>query len=814
MRKQIQLKLLEEIRGIQQNLKPKTNRTLVNQIKTIEQTFKAEFSESRSKFYIEIFDGIILAMNQFSQETNEQSLNEMFNLSKELLTMICNELVNEKEIQRDLVFLPYKASMWDSLESIWEAAYEDKEHCNAYVIPIPYADRKPDGTVDKWHCETKLFPKYVPVLDYRKVNLEKLHPDIIFIHNPYDNYNSLTSVDSQYYTDQLIKCCNKLVYVPYFVAQEFKPGDIFKEENIAHFIVSNGVLNSDLTVVQSEDIRQVYINVLTRYTNQTDRKYWEKRIIGLGSPKFDKIISTTKGDIEIPKEWLKILEKTDGTLKKVVFYNTGVSLALKWKERLLNKMEEDFRIFKENQEEITLLWRPHPLMKATMAGMLPELQEQYETIVSRYKSEGWGIYDDSADANRAMALSDAYFGDGSSLLKLYAVTGKPIMNHNMLLNNKHTKLFKIHQAHYEEKEIYFTAFCDPNLYRINLSTNEIEFVTRILDEDEAINPTLRIVGYKNYFLFTKTLTNELIVMDRTNYKKEIYSIPSYNKVENLRNGASAAIELIVNDNLYIFGWDYKGLLKFNLNKREFKVIDEFMNDLQIRNVNESLCLRDGLLIEEKIYFPMVNTNAVLEFSTKDDSTKVHYVGDEKQQYLTGAYDGKNLWLIPRNVIIGDIVKWNISTNEVEQYKSPLSDRPNINKSTHERAVCVGNKVIVLSMFGLKTNLKIDIETNDIEVFDNLLDANFMFGFKHNCLNVEDDSINFTYELNLVKYKPLTDEIEKIELKLTEQVEENIRKYFEDKLKFMFKPFLNGKSMILNEQINFNLYHLLEYLKLQ
>ena len=37
------------------------------------------------------------------------------------------------------------------------------------------------------------------------------------------------------------------------------------------------------------------------------------------------------------------------------------------------------------------------------------------------------IYDDSSDLNRAITLSDAYYGDLSSVVHLYLKTGKPIM---------------------------------------------------------------------------------------------------------------------------------------------------------------------------------------------------------------------------------------------------------------------------------------------------------------------------------------------------------------------------------------------------
>ena len=68
--------------------------------------------------------------------------------------------------------------------------------------------------------------------------------------------------------------------------------------------------------------------------------------------------------------------------------------------------------------EVALLWRPHPLIKDTIQGMLPNLWEEYQKLVQQYKEEGWGIYDDTADLDRAIALSDAYYGDGSSVVQL------------------------------------------------------------------------------------------------------------------------------------------------------------------------------------------------------------------------------------------------------------------------------------------------------------------------------------------------------------------------------------------------------------
>ena len=98
-------------------------------------------------------------------------------------------------------------------------------------------------------------------------------------------------------------------------------------------------------------------------------------------------------------------------------------------------MKDVFRIFKENQDEVALLWRPHPLIKSTVASMRPQLWAEYEKLVNQYKEEGWGIYDDTADMDRAVVLSDGYYGDMSSVVPVYQETGKPVMIENAEIRN-------------------------------------------------------------------------------------------------------------------------------------------------------------------------------------------------------------------------------------------------------------------------------------------------------------------------------------------------------------------------------------------
>ena len=350
-------------------------------------------------------------------------------LRKSLVRME-NSVKNDIPERMEVVFLPYKASMWDSLESVWKAADEDP-NCDAYVVPIPYYDKNPDGSFREMHYEGGEYPAYVPVTSYQEYDFSMRKPDMIFIHNPYDDCNYVTSVAPEFYSENLKKYTEKLVYIPYFVLGEIDPGNKAAVEGMAHFCTVPGVIHSDVVIVQSENMRKAYIDVLTETAGEKTRPYWEKKILGLGSPKMDKVLESDQEAFELPEEWRRILEKPDGSRKKVILYNTSVTALLKQGDQMLQKMKSVFETFKESVEEVALLWRPHPLIKATIESMRPQLWMDYEKLEEQYREEGWGIYDDSAELNRAIALCDAYYGDGSSLVQLCQKAGKPVMIQNV-----------------------------------------------------------------------------------------------------------------------------------------------------------------------------------------------------------------------------------------------------------------------------------------------------------------------------------------------------------------------------------------------
>ena len=308
-------------------------------------------------------------------------------------------------VKKAVVFLPYKVSMWDSLESIWLAAKEDPR-CECYVVPIPYYDKDVHGRLVTYHYEGAQFPEYVPITDYRDFDLASRNADIIYIHNPYDDGNHVTSVDPDYYSARLKAYTDKLVYVPYYATS----GGMSEAQSLC-----KAYLSADYIIVQAEGHKDYFDACIPR-----------EKLLALGSPKFDRVVKLCENPPEVSEDW-----KDKMTGKTVYFFNTSLGGMLADTDAFLKKLRYVFDCF-AGREDVCLLWRPHPLLDETFTTARSQYKEEYEQLKQDFLSADWGIYDATPDIEKTIAVSDCYIGDaGTSVTALFGIAGKPVY----LLNN-------------------------------------------------------------------------------------------------------------------------------------------------------------------------------------------------------------------------------------------------------------------------------------------------------------------------------------------------------------------------------------------
>ena len=186
---------------------------------------------------------VVYNLEQFCELAYEYTQSLDIHILSQMTDVISAVLKDINSIPRTyrVAFLPYKASMWDSLESIWREFAADKD-CETSVVAIPYYEA--DRITNKWeYCyDGELFEADIPIVDFNAYDLKLKKPDLVFVHNPFDKFNTVTTVNPIYYSEELKKYCGKLVYVPYYV----NPGFISASYNKLPLLY-----RSDYIIVQS-----------------------------------------------------------------------------------------------------------------------------------------------------------------------------------------------------------------------------------------------------------------------------------------------------------------------------------------------------------------------------------------------------------------------------------------------------------------------------------------------------------------------------------------------------------------------------------
>ncbi len=548
----------------------------------------------------------------------------------------------KKRSKKEILFLPYKAAMWDSMESIWQAAVKDN-NCEVFVVPIPYCTKGGEGSFTKWHCERELFPPEVPTVDYRQYKLAEHCPDVIYIHNPYDESNTVTQVSPEYFSYNLKKYTPLLAYVPYFVIGGAWPRAHTKQI-LYHYVDKIFIQREKMLVLPYESDPQ------KDWENHIESCFPHHKLVGLGSPKIDRILQKAEKDL-MPPEWKNIFAN-----RKVVLYNLSLNALLTYNVALLKKVRYILECFAERKGEIAILFRPHPLFKSTILTLenKTELLTAYEDIEQFFQEQNLGVIDYSADIDRAIVCSDAYIGDsGTSILQMFGVLGKPIFAADLtiLLQEKTmaekclvyaSNAFNANNFFAQDGKLYFVAeelnvFCEMDIF-----TGRVTPLLQLTEKVLNFNLYSQVLAVDNKLIFIPMGAPHICQYDGATgqfiYTALRKPIEGFNFKKAIKYGRY----------LYLIPYRYNAIVQYDIWTQECRYHSECLKDFwpDLTQDDKEL-FGDGYLTEDgNLLLPALRSNKVLEINLNDFSYQVYKVGDID---CDGAYivrDGDKYWLIP------------------------------------------------------------------------------------------------------------------------------------------------------------------------
>lgn len=564
------------------------------------------------------------------------NLSKMLKMLRKKLSQINSGIEKDIPIQYEIVFMPYKASMWDSMESIWYSAKED-ERCDCYVVPIPYYIFNSQIAIEKTCYEGDELPDYVPVTDYKKYHLDLRKPDVIYIHNPYDQYNYVTSVLPKYYSTNLKKNTQRLVYVPYFMTNGKVPDGIRKLPTYS---------NMDKIVMQSKRQKQLYLPHVS-----------EAKLLPLGSPKADRAIYYKEHKPPMPKEWEEMIGD-----KKLIMFNSSLSGVLTYREKAFNKMQSVFSYF-ENRDDAVLLWRPHPLLRDTIQSMLPAFLEEYDEIKKRFVEEKRGILDTTVDITKSAALCDAYIGEeNSSVVTIFGVMGKPvfILDVNITSNSECDEMEEIEffDCYAENETIWFVTNDFNLLCRMDLNTGQIEIKTQLEKNSGIREDFCNIIKWNERFIVHPYHSPAIIEYDRINNiitKKEIPKAIC----------CDFCNMILYKEDIFLIPSHYPAIVKYNLMNRNLDFYQAIITEFPVDCYGSNSRFRAAARRDNKILMLSTSDSKALEFNMDTKEMRVLSIGNLNYGFFDMIYDGKDYWLTP--YYGKGIIRWNYETGEVLEY---------------------------------------------------------------------------------------------------------------------------------------------------
>jgi len=352
------------------------------------------YIEQYCEYLYEIYEAV-QTENEFSME----SLMQAFTLLKE---SVKRDILDKKTV---VLMLP-DISHWNRLSVVYEQLIQE-DNTEVMVWPLERYYKDYDGRLIEKVDESFVFSKGINVVSDRSIEkLTLLHPDIIVTTDGYDQWNINISVNPIYYSENLIKCSEKLVYLCPYEMKDFSKEDERAYHNMDYYVLCPGIVRADEIWVGSEVIRETYIDKLTEFSGEIFKNAWRKSI------------SVCSASNERKVQLKKVSTGDNVAIENRILYCVNLGTLESEKQDPLAKIFENVCILLRKRN-IELVVCTFPDINDNR-----DLSTRCDELVKLMKEMDICIYNYS---DIDVAEMDAFYGDGCSYVTDMLVINKPVM---------------------------------------------------------------------------------------------------------------------------------------------------------------------------------------------------------------------------------------------------------------------------------------------------------------------------------------------------------------------------------------------------
>ena len=184
----------------------------------------------------------------------------------------------------EIVFLVFRPEWWGGImERLWRQEISSGQ-AKVCVVRVPWMEKRADGSAGNVHTETEGFPPELSLMTAESYDFGKRCPDVIYTPYPFDGSHAGMDVPESFYSENLLRVTDELVYVPCFEFPDPAPEDGKALYNLNILIEQPAAVFSDRIVVSTERMKQLYVDRLSVLAGKETRPVWEKKLSVEGMP--------------------------------------------------------------------------------------------------------------------------------------------------------------------------------------------------------------------------------------------------------------------------------------------------------------------------------------------------------------------------------------------------------------------------------------------------------------------------------------------------------------------------------------------------
>ena len=318
-------------------------------------------------------------------------------------------LSDESGRNREVVFITLGPRYWKNNSYFWKKETETL-NTDVFVIPISFFDTSLTGEVLNTHYEPEGYT--VPVTSYKDYDISKRHPDRIYVQCPYDDINPALTIHSAFYSKELLKYTDELIYVPMYDIKEFNSDDEKSAYALNFTAKTPVVLHADKIILPTVRLKEEYIKALVDFSNgETDEAYWNAKIYV---------------EDYMPDKQSDNFKKA----KKTLLYFTDVSPIALYGDKALKKIRTSLELMRDASDKLNVIWLISENMKSVLNSPGckdgKKLYGKFINIIQEFKKGGWGILAEHV-SDVDLDEVDAFAGNPSPYAHYLNYHKKPVM---------------------------------------------------------------------------------------------------------------------------------------------------------------------------------------------------------------------------------------------------------------------------------------------------------------------------------------------------------------------------------------------------